>query len=67
MATATDNRAVPSAVAASNEQKPGRRGESFTGWAFVAPFALFGLFLVVPAVYGLYLSFTGETLTGSNG
>jgi multiple sugar transport system permease protein len=68
MATAIESRAVPSAVATSNDQKPRRRGESFTGWAFVAPFAvLFGLFLVVPAIYGLYLSFTGETLTGANG
>jgi ABC-type molybdate transport system permease subunit len=27
---------------------------------------LFVLFLVVPAIYGLYLSFTSETLTGAN-
>jgi hypothetical protein len=32
MATAIDSRAVPSDVAASNDQKPGRRGESFTGF-----------------------------------
>src|ERR1700754_785314 len=65
MTTVTDTPATATEVAAEGKARA-RRGESLTGWAFAAPFAvLFVLFLVVPAVYGLYLSFTGETLTGS--
>ncbi|WP_328994205.1 sugar ABC transporter permease [Kribbella sp. NBC_01245] len=42
--------------------------ETLTGWSFAAPFTvLFVLFLVGPAIYGLYLSFTGRSLTGANG
>ncbi|GAA1517948.1 sugar ABC transporter permease [Kribbella lupini] len=70
MPTAVDTPAADLVVAEGNSTGRARaqRGESLTGWAFAAPFAvLFGLFLVVPAVYGLYLSFTGETLTGANG
>jgi multiple sugar transport system permease protein len=67
MSTVTDSPAIATPVEAAGRQKA-RRGESLTGWAFAAPFAvLFLLFLVVPAVYGLYLSFTGETLTGAGG
>jgi multiple sugar transport system permease protein len=67
MSTALDTRATVAPVVAEGKLRA-RRGESLTGWAFAAPFAvLFVLFLVVPAVYGLYLSFTGETLTGANG
>jgi multiple sugar transport system permease protein len=70
MPTAVDSPAAEVVVAPG--KRPGavraRRDESLTGWAFAAPFAvLFVLFLVVPAGYGLYLSFTGETLTGANG
>ncbi|ONI69064.1 sugar ABC transporter permease [Kribbella sp. ALI-6-A] len=69
MPTAVDSPAAEVVVA--NGKRAGavraRRDESLTGWAFAAPFAvLFVLFLVVPAGYGLYLSFTGETLTGAN-
>jgi multiple sugar transport system permease protein len=67
MSTAIDSPATAAPVVAEGKQLA-RRGESLTGWAFAAPFVvLFVLFLVVPAVYGLYLSFTGETLTGANG
>jgi multiple sugar transport system permease protein len=67
MLTVTESPAIATPVEATGRRKA-RRGESLTGWAFAAPFAvLFLLFLVVPAIYGLYLSFTGETLTGANG
>jgi multiple sugar transport system permease protein len=67
MSTTLDSTATAAPVETAGKPS-GRRGESLTGWAFAAPFAvLFVLFLVVPAVYGLYLSFTGETLTGANG
>jgi len=47
---------------------PGGRRETRAGWAFAAPFAiLFALFLVWPVVHGLYLSFTGQSLTGQGG
>ena len=66
MSTAIDSPAATTPVVADSKLRA-RRGETLTGWAFAAPFAiLFVLFLVVPAIYGLYLSFTGETLTGAN-
>lgn len=66
MSTAVDRPVATTPVVAEGKLRA-RRGESLTGWAFAAPFAvLFVLFLVVPAIYGLYLSFTGETLTGAN-
>lgn len=66
MSTAVDSPAATTPVVADNKLR-GRPGETLTGWAFAAPFVvLFVLFLVVPAVYGLYLSFTGETLTGAH-
>ena len=67
MTTAIDTPATAAEKEVSAQGKArAKRGENLTGWAFAAPFAvLFGLFLVVPALYGLCLSFTGETLTGS--
>jgi multiple sugar transport system permease protein len=66
MTTVTDTPATATEAAAAEGKARARRGETLTGWAFAAPFAvLFVLFLVVPALYGLYLSFTGETLTGA--
>lgn len=54
--------AVPSA--ATSATTPGTR----TGLAFVAPFVVLALaFLVFPLLYGLWLSFTGESLTGGGG
>lgn len=45
-----------------------KRGENLTGWAFIAPFMVFFiLFLAVPIAWGIYLSFTGQTLTGRGG
>jgi multiple sugar transport system permease protein/raffinose/stachyose/melibiose transport system permease protein len=41
--------------------------DNLHGWAFSAPFLFFFLmFLVWPIVHGLYMSFTGQTLTGAN-
>lgn len=43
-----------------------RRRDNRAGWAFVAPFVVFFVaFLVVPIVWGLYLSFTATSLTGA--
>jgi multiple sugar transport system permease protein len=48
--------------------RPGGRGENRIGWGFAAPFTiLFALFLVWPLLHGLYLSFTGQSLTGQGG
>ncbi|HET6739068.1 MAG TPA: sugar ABC transporter permease, partial [Kribbella sp.] len=66
MSTAIDTPPAATAEATAQGKARAKRGETLTGWAFAAPFAvLFVLFLVVPAIYGLYLSFTGETLTGA--
>ncbi|UFU04609.1 sugar ABC transporter permease [Ruania suaedae] len=44
-----------------------RRSENVRGWLYCSPFLFFFLmFLVWPTVSGLYMSFTGRTLTGAN-
>jgi multiple sugar transport system permease protein len=53
-------------------ERPGsaarRSRDNRAGLAFAAPFlALFLAFLVWPIAHGLYLSFTGQTLTGAGG
>lgn len=53
--------------AAADTKSSRRRAANLTGWAFFAPFGIFfALFLIWPILYGLYLSFTGTTLTGAN-
>lgn len=53
--------------AAADTKRARRRATNLAGWAFFAPFGIFFvLFLVWPILYGLYLSFTGTTLTGAN-
>ena len=43
------------------------RGDAVRGWLYMAPFAVaFTLFLLWPTVYGLWMSFTGQSLTGAN-
>nr|WP_232014377.1 sugar ABC transporter permease [Cellulomonas fimi] len=38
------------------------------GWLFVAPFVVvFAMFLLWPLLHGLWLSFTGESITGAGG
>lgn len=60
----TQGKAPP---AAADTKRARRRTTNLTGWAFFAPFGVFfALFLVWPILYGLYLSFTGTTLTGAN-
>ena len=45
-----------------------RARDSRIGWAFVAPFVvLFAMFLLWPLLHGFWLSFTGESITGSGG
>lgn len=53
--------------AAADTKRARRRSANLTGWGFFAPFGIFfALFLIWPILYGLYLSFTGTTLTGAN-
>lgn len=60
--------AAPSTVGPVTHKRKRKPGENLTGWAFIAPFMVFFiLFLAVPILWGLYLSFTGQTLTGRGG
>lgn len=60
MATATDNAPRPG-------QLRRRRQENRRGWLYCAPFLLaFGMFLIWPTISGLWMSFTGRSLTGAN-
>lgn len=44
-----------------------RRSENLRGWLYCTPFLVaFGLFLIWPTVYGLWMSFTGTSLAGTN-
>lgn len=44
-----------------------RRSDTLRGWIYCSPFLLaFGLFLIWPTVYGLWMSFTGTSLAGTN-
>lgn len=44
-----------------------RRSDTLRGWIYCSPFLLaFGLFLIWPIVYGLWMSFTGTSLAGTN-
>lgn len=45
-----------------------RPREGLAAWGFVAPFGiLFILFMLVPILWGVYLSFTDQSLTGAGG
>lgn len=45
-----------------------RSRDTRIGWAFVAPFlVVFVMFLLWPLLHGLWLSFTGESITGAGG
>ncbi|GHD50562.1 sugar ABC transporter permease [Mycetocola manganoxydans] len=66
--SAVSNRAQGTGVALKDSRQSRRRTDNLVGWAFFAPFGLFfGLFLIWPILFGLYLSFTGTTLTGAGG
>ncbi|ACQ78282.1 binding-protein-dependent transport systems inner membrane component [Beutenbergia cavernae DSM 12333] len=61
----TPPRALTEAVRPERTRR--RRTENLRGWIYCAPFALaFILFLVWPTIYGLWMSFTGRSLTGAN-
>ncbi|WP_210505214.1 carbohydrate ABC transporter permease [Naasia sp. SYSU D00057] len=45
-----------------------RRRDNLVGWGFVAPFLVFFvLFLIWPILFGIYLSFTDQSLAGTGG
>lgn len=51
----------------TGRRSPNSSKNNLHGWAFSAPFLIFFLmFLVWPIIHGLYMSFTGQTLTGAN-
>ena len=51
----------------TGRRSPNNSKNNLHGWAFSAPFLIFFLmFLVWPIIHGLYMSFTGQTLTGAN-
>ena len=51
----------------TGRKSPSNSKNNLHGWAFSAPFLIFFLmFLVWPIIHGLYMSFTGQTLTGAN-
>lgn len=57
--------AVASTLSAGRARR--RRSDNIRGWLYCAPFLLaFGLFLIWPTVYGLWMSFTGTSLAGTN-
>ena len=48
-------------------RKRRRRRDNVRGWLYVAPFLIaFGLFLIWPTIYGLWMSFTGVSLARTN-
>ncbi|WP_412866596.1 carbohydrate ABC transporter permease [Cellulomonas sp. 179-A 9B4 NHS] len=56
--------AAPARTVSSHQRKRDTR----IGWAFVAPFVVvFAMFLLWPLLHGLWLSFTGESITGAGG
>jgi ABC-type sugar transport system permease subunit len=58
---------IPAVRAPENNHAIKLRRDRRHGWSFMAPFLVFfGVFLVWPLIYGLYMSFTGKSLTGAN-
>ncbi len=58
---------IPAVRAQENNHAIKLRRDRRHGWSFMAPFLVFfGVFLVWPLIYGLYMSFTGKSLTGAN-
>lgn len=71
MTTADGLTAPPRGAAAATALSAGRarrrRTDNLRGWLYCAPFLIaFGLFLIWPTVYGLWMSFTGTSLAGTN-
>lgn len=63
-----DTRPAQVAIATARpEQARRKRQDNIRGWLYCAPFLVaFVLFLIWPTVYGLWMSFTGRSLTGAN-
>ncbi|AEE47365.1 carbohydrate ABC transporter permease [Cellulomonas fimi] len=54
--------------ASSPTTRTQRSRDTRIGWLFVAPFVVvFAMFLLWPLLHGLWLSFTGESITGAGG
>mgnify|MGYP003769913417 CR=1 FL=1 len=71
MTTADGLTASPRGAAAASALSAGRarrrRADNLRGWLYCTPFLLaFGVFLIWPTVYGLWMSFTGTSLAGTN-
>ncbi|SEB44096.1 carbohydrate ABC transporter membrane protein 1, CUT1 family [Paramicrobacterium humi] len=68
MTTATARNVLPDTAATVRASRAGRPRDGLAGWAFIAPFGiLFILFMLVPVLWGIYLSFTNQSLTGAGG
>ncbi|MCW4456765.1 carbohydrate ABC transporter permease [Microbacterium sp. MPKO10] len=66
--TATAQNVLSDTGATARSSHPGKPRETLTGWGFIAPFGiLFILFMLVPIFWGIYLSFTNQSLTGAGG
>lgn len=58
---------APSTAHLAEGRRRRRRSENLRGWLYCTPFLVaFGLFLIWPTVYGLWMSFTGTSLAGTN-
>ncbi|WP_114855763.1 carbohydrate ABC transporter permease [Brachybacterium sp. YJGR34] len=67
MTTAAPPRASGAADHLAAGRTRRRRIDNLRGWIYCAPFLLaFGLFLIWPTLYGLWMSFTGTSLAGTN-
>lgn len=65
--TVSSTSEIPAVRTLENNHAIKLRRDRRHGWSFMAPFlAFFGIFLVWPLIYGLYMSFTGKSLTGAN-
>lgn len=68
MSTPTQTRPTPSGVGNRTRERGKGLRQGASGFWFVVPFLVFFVaFLVWPVVYGLYMSFTNQSLTGSTG
>ncbi|GAA4423088.1 sugar ABC transporter permease [Georgenia halophila] len=68
MTTTTEPRGpLPADLDEGTQARRRRNPDAVRGWLYMAPFVIvFGLFLVWPTVSGLWMSFTGQSLTGAN-
>ncbi len=68
-ATAAPGRTRPGSTTSERSVTRAQRSrDTRIGWLFVAPFVVvFAMFLLWPLLHGFYLSFTGESITGSGG